>query len=141
MKENFDAFFDELIKHEGGFTDDERDPGNQRGDGHGNKGSTNLGVTAIVWTAWTGKPAPIEVMKQLTKEDIKPMYKAKYWDAVQGDHFAFWCRHLSCRLWCECWAVQSSQNITAGSHGNTRWQDWTEDTVDGVQHGAFNLAG
>ena len=45
-----------------------------------------LGVTAIVWATWTGKPAPIEVMKQLTKEDIKPMYKCKYWDAVQGDH-------------------------------------------------------
>ena len=30
MKENHDIFFDELIKHEGGFTDDERDPGNQR---------------------------------------------------------------------------------------------------------------
>ena len=25
MKENFDAFFDELIKHEGGFTDDAPD--------------------------------------------------------------------------------------------------------------------
>ena len=86
MKENYDTFFDELIKHEGGFTDDERDPGNQRGDGHGNRGSTNLGVTAKVWAEWTGKPAPIEVMKQLTKEDIKPMYKARYWDAVQGDH-------------------------------------------------------
>ena len=86
MKENYDTFFDELIKHEGGFTDDEGDPGNQCGDGHGNKGSTNLGVTAIVWAAWTGKPAPIEVMKQLTKEDIKPMYKSKYWDAVLGDH-------------------------------------------------------
>ena len=76
IKENFDAFFDELIKHEGGFTYDERDPGNQRGDGHGNKGSTNLGVTAIVWAAWTGKPAPIGVMKQLTKgyssQRIKP---------------------------------------------------------------------
>jgi lysozyme family protein len=45
MKENYDTFFDELIKHEGGFTDDERDPGNQRGDGHGNRGSTVLGVT------------------------------------------------------------------------------------------------
>ena len=86
MKENYDTFFDELIKHEGGFTDDERDPGNQRGDGHGNRGSTNLGVTAKVWAEWTGKPAPIEVMKQLTKDDIKPMYKARYWDAVQGDH-------------------------------------------------------
>jgi hypothetical protein len=30
MTENYGTFFDELIKHEGGFTDDERDPGNQR---------------------------------------------------------------------------------------------------------------
>ena len=30
MKENYDIFFDELIKHEGGFTDDECYPGNQR---------------------------------------------------------------------------------------------------------------
>ena len=85
MKENYETFFDELIKHEGGFTDDERDPGNQRGDGHGNKGSTNLGVTAKVWAEWTGEPAPIEVMKQLIKAHIKSMYKARYWDAVQGD--------------------------------------------------------
>jgi hypothetical protein len=26
---NFDTFFDKLIKHEGGFTDGERYPGNQ----------------------------------------------------------------------------------------------------------------
>ena len=85
MRENFDAFFDELIKHEGGFTDDPRDNGNKRGDGHGNVGSTMLGVTAYVWAEWTGKPAPIEVMKQLTKDDVKPLYKAKYWDVVRGD--------------------------------------------------------
>ena len=36
MKENYNTFFDELIKHEGGFTDDPRDNGNKRGDGHGN---------------------------------------------------------------------------------------------------------
>ena len=43
-------------------------------------------MTAKVWAEWTGKPAPIEVMKQLTKDDIKPMYKARYWDVVQEDH-------------------------------------------------------
>ena len=86
MKENYKTFFEELIKHEGGFADDECDPGNQRGDGYRNRGATNLGVTAKVWAEWTGKPAPIEVIKQLTKDDIKPMYKARYWDAVQGDH-------------------------------------------------------
>ena len=86
MKANYDIFFEELIKHEGGFTADTQDKGNQRGDGHGNQGSTNLGVTALVWAKYTGKPAPIEVMKKLTKEDIKPMYKEWYWDAVKGDH-------------------------------------------------------
>ena len=85
MKENYDLFFDELIKHEGGFTDDPRDPGNKRGDGHGNQGSTNLGVTAYVWAQWTKKPAPIEVMKKLTRDDVKDMYKVKYWDIVSGD--------------------------------------------------------
>lgn len=86
MKHNFDPFFDELIKHEGGFTDDPRDPGNQREDGFGNAGSTNLGVTAQVWSEWTGKPSPKSVMRDLTKDDIKPMYKSKYWDAVKGDN-------------------------------------------------------
>ena len=42
-------------------------------------------MTAKVWAEWTGKPAPIEVMNQLTKDDIKPMYKARYLDVVQGD--------------------------------------------------------
>ena len=44
-----------------------------------------LGVTAQVWSEWTGKPSPKDVMRALTKDDIKPMYKAKYWDAVKGD--------------------------------------------------------
>ena len=47
MKENYDTFFDELIKHEGGFTDDPRDNGNKRGDGHGNHGSIVLGEQNI----------------------------------------------------------------------------------------------
>ena len=75
MKENYDTFFDELIKHEGGFTDDERDPGNQRGDGHGNRASTNLGVTAKVWAAWTGKPAPIEVRNNSPRMTSSPCTK------------------------------------------------------------------
>jgi lysozyme family protein len=53
---NFDTFFDKLIKHEGGFTDGERYPGNQFGDGYDNKGSTNLGVTVRGWAEWTGNP-------------------------------------------------------------------------------------
>jgi len=85
MKENWYMFFKMLIKHEGGFTDDERDNGNAKGDGHGNKGSTMLGVTAWTWAEYTGKPAPIEVMKALTEEDVKPLYKKNYWDVVKAD--------------------------------------------------------
>ena len=41
MKDNFMKCLDMLLEHEGGFTADKRDPGN-RGDVHGNQGSTNL---------------------------------------------------------------------------------------------------
>ena len=85
MKQNWEAFFEMLIHHEGGFTDDQRDSGNKKGDGHGNEGSTMLGVTAYNWARYTGKPAPKDVMRKLTKEDVKPLYQKNYWDAVKGD--------------------------------------------------------
>ena len=85
MKENWEEFFKMLIKHEGGFTDDQRDKGNSQGDGHGNRGSTMLGVTSKNWARYTDKPAPIEVMKELTVDDVKPLYKKNYWDAVKAD--------------------------------------------------------
>ena len=55
------------------------------GDGHGNQGSTNLGVTARVWADWTGQPAPIEVMKKLKASDVGEMYRARYWNRVRSD--------------------------------------------------------
>lgn len=85
MKKNWGAFFNMLIAHEGGFTDDQRDSGNRKGDGHGNTGSTMLGVTAYNWSKYTGKPAPAEVMKQLTVDDVAPLYKTNYWDAIKAD--------------------------------------------------------
>ena len=74
MKENWKDFFDMLIGHEGGFTDDVHDGGNKKGDGHGNEGSTMWGVTAWNWAHYTGKPAPKEVMKALKKEDVEEFY-------------------------------------------------------------------
>ena len=41
MKDNFMKCLDMLLEHEGGFTADKLDPGD-RGDVHGNQGSTNL---------------------------------------------------------------------------------------------------
>lgn len=75
MKDNFDACFAMIIKHEGGYVNHPKDPG----------GMTNLGVTWRVWQEYTGKPATETIMRSLTKEMVKPLYKKNYWDKVRGD--------------------------------------------------------
>ena len=83
MKENWDFAFGKLIGHEGGFTDDERDPGNSLPDGR--KGSTNLGVTQKVWEEYVGHKVTHDDMRALTPVTVKPFYKALYWDKVRAD--------------------------------------------------------
>lgn len=75
MKDNFDACFALMIKHEGGYVHHPRDPG----------GRTNLGVTQRVWEAYTGKSATEAEMRALTKDKVKPLYRKNYWDKVRGD--------------------------------------------------------
>lgn len=75
MKKNFDDCLKKLLVHEGGYVNHPEDPG----------GMTNLGVTARVWEEWTHHPATEEVMRKLTPEDVAPLYKRKYWDAIHGD--------------------------------------------------------
>jgi lysozyme family protein len=83
MLSNWDKSFDHVVAHEGGFTNDERDPGNKLPDGR--KGSTMWGCTQANWEAYIGKQVTQDDMKALTKEDVKPLYKRDYWDAVKGD--------------------------------------------------------
>jgi len=83
MKENFVASLKHLLKSEGGFTNDPRDPGNKLPDGRA--GSTMLGVTQATWESFIGKRVTQEQMKQLKPESVGPIYKVKYWDAVKGD--------------------------------------------------------
>jgi lysozyme family protein len=75
MKDNFEMCIALVLKHEGGFVNHPKDPG----------GVTNRGVTKKVWEEWVGKPVSIDDMKALTVEDVKPLYKAQYWDRVRGD--------------------------------------------------------
>lgn len=65
----------EVLRHEGGYSDNPKDPG----------GATNLGVTLGTWQDWTGKPATKADIKALTLAKVTPLYKARYWDAVKGD--------------------------------------------------------
>jgi len=71
MKENFDECLKMLLHHEGGFSNHARDPG----------GITNLGVTKRVYEKWGGT----KDMKDLTVEDVAPIYKKEYWDRCKCD--------------------------------------------------------
>ena len=75
MKSNFQQSIDAMLVSEGGFSNNPKDPG----------GMTNLGVTKTVWEGWTGHDATEQTMRNLSTADVTPLYKKKYWDAVQGD--------------------------------------------------------
>lgn len=75
MKENWDACFAMVLKHEGGFVNHPKDPG----------GMTNLGVTKAAWEVWLARTATESDMRALTPEKVKPFYKAMYWNKIKGD--------------------------------------------------------
>jgi lysozyme family protein len=83
MISNWDQAFKQMLASEGGFTDDERDKGNQLPDGR--KGSTMLGVTQYNWEAHVGHQVTHDQMRALTPADVEPLYKKKYWDVVRAD--------------------------------------------------------
>ena len=75
MKDNFDKCLEMLLSHEGGFVNHPEDPG----------GITNLGVTKKVYDEWTGRESTEQEMRDLTPDDVAPIYKKNYWDRVKGD--------------------------------------------------------
>lgn len=64
-----------VLVHEGGWADDPQDPG----------GATNFGVTIGTLSLWLGRPATKAEVKALTVAKVAPIYRRKYWDAIQGD--------------------------------------------------------
>ena len=83
MLSNWKLAFEQMLKSEGGFTDDERDKGNKLPDGR--KGSTMLGVTQFNWEQHVGHEVTHDQMRKLTPADVEPLYKKKYWDVVRAD--------------------------------------------------------
>jgi lysozyme family protein len=75
MNNNWDASFNNLIKHEGGYVNHPRDPG----------GATNLGVTQRTLSEWRRRPVTIEEVKNLTRKEAEAIYRANYWEPVGGD--------------------------------------------------------
>ena len=72
MSNKFSEALEVILHHEGGYVNHPKDPG----------GETNLGVTKRVYEEFGGT----KDMKELTKEDVEPIYKKNYWDRVKGDN-------------------------------------------------------
>jgi lysozyme family protein len=75
MIENWEKSFEHVIASEGGYVNDPHDSG----------GETNLGVTKAAWAEHLKRPIQDGEMKALTKAEVKPFYKTKYWDVCHCD--------------------------------------------------------
>jgi len=67
----FNEALEIILHHEGGYVNHPKDPG----------GETNLGVTKRVYEEFGGT----KDMKDLTNEDVAPIYKKGYWDKTKCD--------------------------------------------------------
>jgi lysozyme family protein len=98
MKSNFDKCLAMLLEHEGGYVNNVNDRG----------GMTNLGVTRRVYEDWIDRPVTEQEMRDLTPDDVAPIYKKNYWDRVKGDQLP------SGVDWCAFdWAVNSGSGRPA----------------------------
>ena len=98
MKNNFDKCLHMLLEHEGGYVNNVHDKG----------GMTNLGVTKRVYDKWIGRESTEQEMRDLTPDDVAPIYKKNYWDRVKADQLP------SGLDWaCFDWAVNSGSGRPA----------------------------
>src|SRR5262245_16984588 len=74
-KGNFEKCLKFTLQFEGGFVNNPKDPG----------GPTNLGVTQATLSHFLGRQASIAEVKALTPQKVSPIYRLKFWDAVDGD--------------------------------------------------------
>lgn len=76
MNTIFQACLAHILKVEGGFVDNPRDPG----------GATNFGITLQTLADYSGLPSlPISVVKNLTQQQAEKIYEHKYWNVMRLD--------------------------------------------------------
>jgi lysozyme family protein len=71
-QERFDRCLAEVLRLEGGYVDDPRDPG----------GPTRFGVTRAVLSEARGRDAPAQDVAALTEEEAAGIYRRSYWSPV-----------------------------------------------------------
>jgi lysozyme family protein len=75
MRSRFDQCLERVLAHEGGYTNDPRDPG----------GPTNFGVTIYDYRKYVKPGATAADVKHMSLADAKRIYRSKYWDALDCD--------------------------------------------------------
>lgn len=71
----FDKALNFIFPHEGGYVNHPNDRG----------GPTNMGVTQRTLSAYLGRPASVEDVKNLDRATARDIYKTMYWDKIGGD--------------------------------------------------------
>jgi lysozyme family protein len=76
MKNNFDAALAHVLKSEGLWSDNPKDPG----------GATMKGITFAVFKEWKSNPhLTKDDLRNISDQDVHDLYKQLYWDKVHGD--------------------------------------------------------
>lgn len=113
MNSNFDKCMEMLLKHEGGFVNHPSDPG----------GMTNLGITQNTYNEYHGIRLDEQGMRDLTVDDVKPIYRRNYWDRCR-------CPDLPSGI---DWAVFDA----AVNHGTGRGAKLLQKAVGAAEDGAI----
>jgi lysozyme family protein len=75
VRNNFNDCLTRVLKDEGGYTNDPRDPG----------GPTNFGITLKDYRLYVNPLGTAENVRTMNINDAKRIYKGKYWDALDCD--------------------------------------------------------
>lgn len=75
MDRNFARSLALVLKSEGGFVNNPKDPG----------GPTNKGITIATYRRYVSAKATVDDLKRISDADVAKVYRKQYWDAVKGD--------------------------------------------------------
>lgn len=80
MRDNFAPSLAAVLRSEGGFVNDPRDPG----------GATDEGVTQTVYDDWrTDQGLAQRSVRDIDQAEVEAIYRKLYWDVIQGDGLPF----------------------------------------------------
>lgn len=74
MNRNFSRALELVLKHEGGFVNNPKDPG----------GATNKGVTIGTFRLYVNPKGTVEDLKRITDAQVATVYERQYWNVVRG---------------------------------------------------------